>query len=168
MYKAYQAVTNLIMAIFEFICYTASLIIPFSLCIQVICRYFLHRPISGIEELAVCSFTLLILAGSAIMFKSRQYIIVDVFFNAFPIKYKRIVDAVCQLLMIAIFALLIYSGALALPAQKAFHSVVLKIPRGLYTIGFMISCGFMLSCCIEQFCMIVSGNNGTEVIADRQ
>lgn len=168
MYKAYQTVTNALIAIFDLICYAASLIIPFSLCVQVICRYFLRRPISGIEELAVCSFTLLILAGSATMFKSRQYIIVDVFFNAFPPKYKRIADAACQLLMMAIFAVLMYAGALALPAQKVFYSVVLKIPRGLYTVSFMISCGFMLVCCIEQFCKIIFGNSGTEVIADRQ
>lgn len=168
MYKAYQAFQKALLAVFHFICYTASVLIPFSLFFQVLFRYIVRRPISGVEELASCSFTLLILAGSAILFKDRQYIIVDVFAKAFPPGLYRIIDAFCQLCMVAIFSVLIYSSVIALPAQRMFYSVVLKIPRSLYTIAFIVTCAFMLLCCIEQFLKITLGGRGAEVAADRQ
>lgn len=169
MYKAYQALQKALLAVFYFICYSASVIIPFSLFFQVLFRYIARRPVSGIEELASACFTLLILAGSAILFKDRQYIIVDVFVKAFPPRVHRVLDAVCQLCMTVIFAVLIYSSILALPAQKMFYSVVLKIPRSLYTVAFIVSCAFMLLCCIEQFCKIIAGGDkATAVAPDRQ
>lgn len=157
MYKLYQTAMKAVLAVFHVICYATSVIIPISLTVQVFCRYFLKRPISGIEELAVCCFVLLVFAGSAILFRDRQYIIVDAFFNMFPEKVKPVVDALAQIAMIATFSVLIHACFLALPAQKVFYSVVLKIPRSLYTVTFMISCGFMIICCVEQLFKIAAG-----------
>ena len=167
MYALYKKAQRALIGVFFAICYAASVIMPFSLFVQVVFRYVFKRPISGIEELATACFTLLILFGSAILFKDRQYIIVDVFVNMFPPRAKRIADASCQLAMIAIFAVLIYASLMALPAQRMFYSVVLKIPRALYTVAFMVSCAFMLLCCVEEFFKELSGR-GTEVLADRQ
>ena len=155
------------LAAFFLICYVASVVMPFSLFVQVVFRYVFKRPISGIEELATACFTLLILFGSAILFKDRKYIIVDVFVNMFPPRAKRVADAVCQLSMVVIFAVLIYAAFMALPAQRMFYSVVLKIPRSLYTVSFIVSCAFMMLCCVEEFFKELRGG-GTEVLADRQ
>lgn len=167
MYGIYKKIQKTVTAIFYVICYVTSIVIPFSLFFQVVFRYIFKRPVSGIEELASACFTLLILTGSAILFKDRQYIIVDVFVSMLPEKGKRVADALCQLAMVAIFAVLIYAGIAALPAQRVFRSVVLKIPRSLYTVTFIVSCLFMLLCCVEEFFKRLRGG-GTEVIADRQ
>lgn len=150
MYSTYKEIQRLMIGIFYFIVYAASIIIPVILFLQVIFRYFLKNPIPGVEELATAAFIWLVIFGSAILFKEKNYIAVDVFVKNKPEKVKKIIDIIGNILMALIFAVLIYSCYIAIPNQMFYKTVVLKIPRSAHTIALMISSAFMLLCCIEN------------------
>lgn len=150
MYRIFKKIQSLILQIFNFIVYTAYIILPASLFIQVIFRYLFRRPLLGIEEIAAISFIWMVIFGIAILFKEKQYIIVDVVSQKFSEKMKKRITLVNNIIMTVILAILIYSSYLSIPFLKYYRSVVLGIPRSAHTIAFMISLLFMLICSIEQ------------------
>ncbi len=134
----------LIVKLFMGIVYISATIIPASLFIQVIFRYFLHNPLQGIEEIAVLSFKCLVIFGSAVLFKENQHIVVDMFVQKLTERARNIVSLLNNLLMAAIIVLVIQSSINALPFQKFYKSVIFGIPKSLYTIMLIISLSFML------------------------
>ncbi|AOT69393.1 TRAP transporter small permease [Geosporobacter ferrireducens] len=150
MYSIYKKIQSLIIRMFYIIVYTASIIIPVILAIQVIFRYFLKSPIPGVEELASASFIWLVIFGSAILFKEKKHIAVDMFVRNKSENIKKIIDIGNNVFMLLIFAVLIYSCYISIPNQMFYKTVVLKISRSTHTIALMISFIFMLMCCIEN------------------
>jgi TRAP-type C4-dicarboxylate transport system permease small subunit len=135
---------------FYFIVYFASMTIPVSLFMQVIFRYFLRSPIAGVEEFATAAFVWLVVFGSAILFKEKNYIVVDFLVKNRKGAVRKTVTIIDDLLMIIILAVVFYSCYIALPYQSFYKTVVLKIPSTAHTIALMISFAFMFACCVED------------------
>jgi len=150
MYLIFKKIQTAFYGVFKFIVYTAYIIIPLSLFIQVIFRYFLKNPLMGIEEIASVSFIWMVIFGIAILFKDKQYIIVDVVSQKFPENIKRNVILINELIMTVILAILIYSSYISIPFLAYYKSVIFKIPRSAHTIAFIISLIFMITCSIES------------------
>lgn len=150
MYRIFKIIQSAVYSVFSVIVYAAYIIIPVSLFIQVIFRYFLNKPLLGIEEIASLSFIWMVIFGIALLFKEKQYIVVDALSQKFPEKIKRKVALINELIMIIILAILIYSSYLSIPFLKFYKSVVFGIPKSAHTIAFMVSLIFMMSCSIES------------------
>ena len=132
------------------IVYASYVIIPLSLFIQVICRYFFRKPLMGIEEIASVSFIWMITFGMAVLFKEKQYIVVDALSQKFPEKLKNKITLLNELFMAIILVILIYSSYISLPFLQYYKSVALGIPKSVHTTVFIISLVFMLTCSIES------------------
>ncbi len=158
MYSIYKKVQDIFLKVFLLIVYLSSIVIPVSMFCQVIARYFLKKPIAGVEEIATASFVWMVIFGSAILFKEKKHIIVDAFINKRSKKTKKIIDILSNLLMLIIFIILIYSCAIAIPYQKFYKTVILKIPAVYHIKAFIISLIFMTICCIENILVNLLGD----------
>lgn len=162
MYIIFKKIQAIFYKIFKIIVYATYIIIPVSLFIQVIFRYFLKNPLMGIEEIASLSFIWMVIFGIAILYKDKQYIIVDALSQNFPESIKNKVALINELIMIVILAILIYSSYISIPFLVYFRSVVFRIPRSVHTIAFIISLVFMMTCSIESFVLNVRQVNSNE------
>ncbi len=151
----YQSAHTIITRLFMAVVYIACIVIPLSLFVQVIFRYFLNNPLQGIEELATFCFKCLVIFGSAVLFREKKHIIVDVFFQKFDARGQRVLTFGNNLIMAAVIVILIYSSIKAVPIQKFYASVALGIPRSLYTILFIISLSYMFICTVETMVQVV-------------
>ena len=150
MYSLYRRFQDYITKVFMFIVYTFSALIPVVLFFQVIFRYMFKRPLLGLEEIASASFIWVVIFGSAVLFKERKHIIVDVAVQHVSPNVKKIAAFLSDLIMAGILFVLLRSCFLALPLQKVYKSVVLGIPKRAHTIALMVSLTFMLICTIES------------------
>jgi TRAP-type C4-dicarboxylate transport system permease small subunit len=162
MYLIFKKMQAIFYRIFQFIVYSAYIIIPISLFIQVVFRYLLKKPLLGIEEIASLSFIWMVIFGSAILFKEKKYIIVDALSQKFPEKIKRKVNLINEIIMTIILAILIYSSYISLPFLKYYKSVVFRIPKSTHTIAFIISLIFMITCSIESIVLNVKQDKMNE------
>jgi len=157
MRKYYKNVQMLIMKIFMGIVYVSAVIIPVSIFCQVIARYFFKHPIPGVEELATASFIWMVVFGSAVLFKERRHIVVDAFVSKRSEKTKKNIGSICEFLMLIIFLAIIYSCFLALPYQKFYKTVVLKINASIHTKALIVSCIFMMITSFESLIFNIFG-----------
>jgi TRAP-type C4-dicarboxylate transport system permease small subunit len=157
MYLLYKKAQNAFIKIFFAVVYIATIIIPISMFLQVLARYFFKKPIAGIEELATAAFIWMVIFGSAILFKEKKHIIVDAFISKRSEKTKKNVELISNMLMMLILIILIYSCVIALPYQKFYKTVVLKIAATTHTKAFIVSLVFMVICCIENILTYFSG-----------
>ena len=139
MYSVYQKVQSACIKVFYLIVYAASALIPVSMFCQVIARYFFKKPISGVEELATACFIWLVIFGAAILFKEKKHIVVDAFVSRRSDGAKKVIDLIGNICMLAIFVVLVYSCFIAIPNQKFYKTVVLKIPTSLHTEALILS-----------------------------
>ena len=161
----YEKFETFIMKIFYAIVVIASVIIPVGLFLQVLCRYFLKNPIPGVEELATAAFTIMVVFGSAILFRDKKHIVVDVFVRMFSDvifkkhadKVRAAMEIIANICMIFIFAMLIYSFYQAIPIQKSTKSLVLKIPNSAYSKAMIVSFVLMLIDCIKTIIKRIRG-----------
>ena len=156
----YEKFENFIMKIFYAIVVIASVIIPVGLFLQVLCRYFLKNPIPGVEELATAAFTIMVVFGSAILFRDKKHIVVDVFVRMFSdVIFKKHADKVRAAMEIIanICMMLIYSFYQAIPIQKSTKSLVLKIPNSAYSKAMIVSFVLMLIDCIKTIIKRIRG-----------
>ncbi|MGI6584545.1 MAG: TRAP transporter small permease [Lutisporaceae bacterium] len=150
MYNSYYCIKKAILKVLNLIVYITSVIIPFSLFIQVIYRYIFKRPIPGIEELASASFIWLVIFGSAVMYSRNENIVVDVFIAKRSAETRRIVRIISNIIIMIILVILIYSCCIALPNQAVYKTVILKIPRSAHTKALIISFAMMIVFSIEN------------------
>lgn len=150
MYLIFKKIQAIFYCIFQFIVYSAYVIIPISLFIQVIFRYFIKKPLLGIEEIASLSFVWMVIFGSAILFKDKQHIVVDALSQKFPEKIKSKINLINEIIMTIILIILIYSSYISIPFLKYYKSVVFRIPKSAHTIAFIVSLFFMITCSIES------------------
>lgn len=137
------------------IIYVACILMPLTLFLQVIFRYVFKNPILGIEEIATMSFIWMVIFGCAVLFKEKQYIIVDALVQKFSVKIRNIISIINNIIMAAIISILIHSCYLAIPYQKFYKTVALGIPKVIHTFAFIISLIFMLSCTIESIILLI-------------
>lgn len=150
MFTMYLRIKNALYKVLNLITIITSIIIPTTLFIQVIYRYFFKKPIQGIEEIAIASFIWLIIFGSAIAFSTGQHIIVDSFLKNRSDKTKMILDIANNIVIMIILSILIYSCFIALPNQVYFKTVVFKIPRTAHTKALILSFILMFIQCVES------------------
>jgi TRAP-type C4-dicarboxylate transport system permease small subunit len=155
--KLYHTIQNSIIKLFMVIVYISSIIIPVSIFCQVVARYFFKSPIAGVEELATASFIWMIIFGSAVLYKEQRHIVVDAFISKRSESTKRIIRIICEILMIIILGVLIYSCYIALPYQKFYKTVVLKISTSTHTKALIVSSLFMLATSLERLIKDIIG-----------
>jgi len=149
-YSLYQKFQEYITKLFMFIVYVFSAVIPVVLFSQVIFRYIFKRPLLGLEEIASASFIWVVIFGSAVLFKEKKHIIVDVAVQHVSPNVKKAAAFLADVIMSVILFVLIRSCFLALPLQKVYKSVVLGIPKRAHTVALMVSLIFMLICTVES------------------
>lgn len=162
MYLIFKKIQAVFYNVFKFIVYAAYIIIPVSLFIQVIFRYFFKKPIMGIEEIASVSFIWMVIFGIAILYKDKQYIIVDALSKKFSEKIRKKVTLINELIMIVILVILIYSSYISIPFLAYYKTVVFKIPKSAHTIAFIISLVFMITCSLESIVLNIKNGQSNE------
>ena len=103
--------------------------------------------------------------GSAILFRDKKHIVVDVFVRMFSdVIFKRhadkvraVMEVLANICMIAIFAMLIYSFYQAIPIQRSTKSLVLKIPNSAYSKAMILSFALMLINCVKTIIKRIRG-----------
>ena len=151
-YKRLQA---FLLKVFYFIVYFSSIMIPVSLFMQVIFRYFLRRPIAGVEEFATAAFVWLVIFGSAILFKEKSHIVVDFVVKNSKGSMRKAIVVINDLLVMAILGVVFYGCYIALPYQSFYKTVVLQIPSTAHTAALMTSFAFMFACCVEDIAKVL-------------
>lgn len=139
-----EKIQNIVIKVFMVIVYAAMVLIPVSMFCQVIARYFFKHPIAGVEELATACFIWMVIFGSAVLYKERKHIVVDAFISKLDGMPKRIVNIIGEILMMVILITMIYACFQALPFQKMYKTVVLKICTATHTKALIVSLIFML------------------------
>jgi TRAP-type C4-dicarboxylate transport system permease small subunit len=136
---------------FLIIVYLCSAVIPVALFLQVVFRYIFKRPLLGVEEVAIAALIMLVIFGSAIVFREKQHILVDALIQHLSPRLQHLASMICDIFTGIILVFLMKSCLVALPFQEVYRSVILGIPKSVYTIVFLVNLIFMFICSFESF-----------------
>lgn len=156
MYKIYDTVMKTVEKFFVLVIYCTSVFIPVALCVAVIFRYFLKSPLMGVDELCSLAFTAMVLAGSAVLFRQKRYIVIDAFVKGIKGKPRACIDFLCELMILAVIAGLLYCFWIAIPVQAMFTTAVYQIPKSVYSIALIVVFVYMFCASLEHMFMVGS------------
>jgi TRAP-type C4-dicarboxylate transport system permease small subunit len=117
----------------------ALLIVVGTVVAQVFFRYILHDPLVGSEDFAKLFFVWMVFFGTAVVTRDRMHIQVDYFVEKLPPKPRQIVDLSMQLLILALFLIILKYAFDFIAVQKGMRSVGLDIPLAAYS--WAVPCG---------------------------
>lgn len=107
--KYFKKIYNILLFIIEeFIPSIALLIIVFSLVIQVFMRAVFRISLTSTYELSLWSYVWALYLGAAYARRENKHIKLDIFYEKFPEKAKRIIDIALNLIVIAVFGILFW------------------------------------------------------------
>ena len=162
MYKLFDACMKAVEKVFLAIVFAASIFIPVALCVAVVFRYFLKSPLLGVDELCSFAFTAMVLAGSAILFRQKRYIVVDAFIKGMKGRVRQVLDILCSTLIGVTVVGLLYCFWIAIPVQALFTTAVYQVPKSVYSISLIVVFAYMLLSVIETLFLqvkdLVSGH----------
>ena len=108
--------------------------------ISILLRYGFNYSLHWSQEITLLSAQYLYFIGAAYIFKAKEYIIMDFFFNKIPVKLKIPTVMMIHMLMMAFLGVAIWQAFLMIRKQWDTTSFVLDLPRGHWTIPVLIGC----------------------------
>ena len=121
------------------ICAVLTAVITVTITAQIFFRYFLRNPLRWAEELSMFLLPWIVFIGTSALLKIGGHIKVTVIYDKFPERVRVVMDVIVDVLMIYILLMLIQNGWNAYKVQSVARTVVLKIPKGLFTLPQVIA-----------------------------
>lgn len=98
--------------------------------LQVVCRYFLVRPLHWSEELARYLFVWISLLGATLAVQRRAHFGMDFFFRMLPARCRRFLTLIIYLLMELVVVVLLVQGVVLVRKTVDQLSPAMEIPMG--------------------------------------
>jgi len=135
--KIVDGITKLVMAVSS----GTTFILTFA---QVICRYVLKSPLPWSTDILRLAFTYMVFWGAAWCVKEKGHLNVDVVLTSMPVKARRVVELVINLVLCAFFVFLIFYGIKFSQSGLTQKTSYLPIPMTFYYAGIPSAAVLML------------------------
>lgn len=114
---------------------------------SVFARYIFNSPFAWTEEMQMLLFVWMAFFGSSVAFRYNNHIAIEVVVDAFPAKWRRIVEAVNSVLVFLVLGLVAYfefrRGFSLIRSGRT--TAMLQIPQALNYLGVAAACLFMMA-----------------------
>ena len=112
----------------------------------VFCRFVLNKPIQWTEEVQMILVVWSVFFGSSIAIREKGHIAVDIIFDMFPEKVKKVLNVVIWFIVLAAIAAL---GKLEIDRVRdliraGLRTPILRIPSSYEYVGVIIACVLMV------------------------
>ena len=111
--------------------------------LQVLCRYLLKAPLDWSEELSTFTFVWMSLLGASIGLKNSEHPRLDLFFNFFSERIKKIVTVLCNLAILFMLVILFIYGWKLTVSMKSQLTAALRYSVSFVYVVLPISAAIM-------------------------
>jgi len=111
--------------------------------LQVLCRYLLKAPLDWSEELSTFTFVWMSLLGASIGLRNNEHPRLDLFFNFFSQRMKKIVTLFCNLAILFMLIVLFIYGLKLTTSMKSQLTAALRYSVSFVYIVLPISSAIM-------------------------
>ena len=112
----------------ELLASAAIIIVVLSAFYGVVSRYILNNPVAWSNEIATISFTWTVFLGAAAAWKHNKHIHLDLVYNYFPNKLKKISDLIKNIVLAVFFLFVLYLSIQFTITAYNKPTAILRIP----------------------------------------
>ena len=127
--------------------------------LQVICRFVLKSPLPWSTDILRLAFTYLVFWGAAWCVKEKEHLNVDVVLTAMPVKMRRIVELLINIVLCCFFVFLIYFGIQFCIFGWTQTTSYLPLPMSVYYASIPSAGAVMLYYMIKNIAKQLSGKD---------
>lgn len=104
------------------------------MCMEIVMRYFVNRPIVWVQEFVIFLFILITALGASVAVKTKSHIEIDTVILLFPKKSVKYINVIASLGMLAalVFLLVQLPTSMRIQNMSTTSSLPINFPRGYY------------------------------------